>query len=115
MHNAIRYTPAGGSITVAVRIEGDRVCAEVCDSGPGIAVCRRNSVFERFAQVADADADPKTRQTPGAGLGLSIARAYARRNGGDIELADGDGAGGAPGLRALLRFPLARVDTTMPA
>ena len=113
VHNAIRYTPAGGSITVAARIEGDHVCAEVCDSGPGIAVCRRNSVFERFAQAAGAD--PKTLQTPGAGLGLSIARAYARRNGGDIELADGDGAGGVPGLRALLRFPLAHVAPENPA
>ena len=113
VHNAICYTPQGGCITVSVRIEGGRVCAEVCDSGPGIAPARRNSVFERFAQVAGVDA--KTLQTPGAGLGLSIARAYARRNGGDIELADGDGAGGAPGLRALLRFPLAHSAPADPA
>lgn len=108
LHNAIRYTPAGGSITVAVRIEGRSVCAEVCDSGPGIAEHRRDGVFERFQQ-------PTTYESPadhGAGLGLAIARAYARHNGGDIELADlaANSAGAASsttGLRAILRLPLA--------
>ncbi len=106
VHNAINYTPPGGRITVSVRIEGDRVCAEVCDSGPGIAPHLRNRAFERFAQAGAAA--PGAGSVPGAGLGLSIARAYARRNGGDIELTDGDGpAGAAPGLRAVLILPLA--------
>ncbi|MDR3454397.1 MAG: sensor histidine kinase [Rhodoferax sp.] len=114
VHNAIRYTPAGGRITVSVQIGGGQVCAEVSDSGPGIAPCRRDSVFERFAQAASADGS--VHPAPGAGLGLSIARAYARRNGGDIELADGDApAGGAPGLRARLRLPLAHDSSAQPA
>ncbi len=106
VHNAINYTPGGGHITVSVRIEGERVCAEVCDSGPGIAPQLRQHVFARFAQAGAAD--PGAGSVPGAGLGLSIARAYARRNGGDIELAAGHGpASGAPGLRAMLILPLA--------
>lgn len=102
VHNAIRYTPAGGHITVSVRAGPGGACAEVRDDGPGIAVERRAGMFERFAKGSAAP------DQNGAGLGLPIARAYARRNGGEIELADGDpnGAGGC-GLAARLRLPLA--------
>jgi two-component system sensor histidine kinase TctE len=103
VHNAIHHTPAHGSITVAVRIEGDTAFAQVSDSGPGIAPERREAAFERFQRGA-----PQTPGAPsGAGLGLAIARAYARRNGGDIVLADATHAGGT-GLRARLVLPLAR-------
>jgi two-component system sensor histidine kinase TctE len=112
VHNAIVYTPAGGHITVMVSIHNGMALAEVCDSGPGIAKARRAEVFERFHQSGPGKA------AHGAGLGLAIARAYARRNGGDIELADAgtrlaeghEGTGMAPGptgLRAILRLPLA--------
>lgn len=112
LHNAIRHTPAGGSITVAVRIEGDTALAEVVDGGPGIAPERREAVFERFARSNAADAADTPKMAGGAGLGLAIARAYARRNGGDIELAGfaASSAGAASrttGLRAILRLPLA--------
>ncbi len=103
LHNAIRHTPAGGNITVGVRIDGDTVLAEVCDDGPGIAPPLREAVFERFRRGNASDA-----QAGGAGLGLAIARAYARRYGGDIVLADGRAqAGGAPGLCARLQLPRA--------
>ena len=112
IHNAIVYTPAGGQITVRVSIHQGMALAEVCDSGPGIAKARRDEVFERFHQSGPGKA------AHGAGLGLAIARAYARRNGGDIELADAgtrlaeghEGTGMVPsptGLRAMLRLPLA--------
>jgi two-component system sensor histidine kinase TctE len=104
VHNAIKYTPRGGNITVTVRREGPHALAEVCDSGPGISPERRESVFERFHR------DPATGSgaAHGAGLGLTIARSYARRNGGDIELAGAhmpERANGG-GLRAILRLPL---------
>ncbi len=100
VHNAIAYTPAGGHITVMVSTLDGMALAEVRDDGPGIAPARRAQVFERFHS-----ADPGSEKgSHGAGLGLAIARAYARRNGGDIELADT--ASGA-GLRAILRLPLA--------
>ncbi|MDB5848878.1 MAG: histidine kinase [Rhodoferax sp.] len=113
VHNAIVYTPPGGRITVLVKTVGNMALAEVRDDGPGIAKARRREVFERFRQV---NAEAQNSGPRGAGLGLAIARAYARRNGGDIELADAEvaadtEAGGAAtrhtGLRAILRLPLA--------
>ncbi|MGJ7526741.1 sensor histidine kinase [Variovorax sp. GB1P17] len=104
VHNAIKYTPRGGNITVTVRREASYALAEVCDSGPGIAPERRDSVFERFHR------DPATGNgaAQGAGLGLTIARSYARRNGGEIELESADMPESATGggLRAILRLPL---------
>ncbi len=79
LHNAIRHTPRGGSITVAVRAVAGQAVAQVRDSGPGIPPERRETVFQRFGTRS---------QEGGAGLGLAIARAYARRNGGDIVFAD---------------------------
>jgi two-component system sensor histidine kinase TctE len=99
VHNAIVYTPAGGHITVMVSSQGGTALAEVRDDGPGIAPARRAEVFERFHS-----AGPSGNGARGAGLGMAIARAYARRNGGDIELAD---PASGTGLRALLRLPLA--------
>lgn len=112
LHNAIRHTPAGGSITVAVRIESGAALAEVIDSGPGIAPQRREAVFERFARGQARAAANTADMAGGAGLGLAIARAYARRNGGDIELAglaasSASVASRSTGLRAILRLPLA--------
>lgn len=100
VHNAIAYTPPGGQITVMAGSQGGMALAEVRDNGPGIAQARRDQVFERF-HSAGPGAGKGSR---GAGLGLSIARAYARRNGGDIELAD---PASGTGLRAILRLPLA--------
>lgn len=114
VHNAIKYTPPGGRITVSVTRGDTTMEARVHDTGPGIAPARRAAVFERFHRAADGgDASQR-----GAGLGLAIARAYARRNGGDIVLEDGGGDGGgnvgggdAPGQRgglcAVLRLPCA--------
>lgn len=104
VHNAIKYTPARGHITVAVRFDGDWVEAEVCDTGPGIPQSRWASAFERF-QRSDIVGPEEGR---GAGLGLAIAQAYAHRNGGEITLGDAPPLEGlAGGLRAVLRLPRA--------
>jgi two-component system sensor histidine kinase TctE len=108
VHNAIAYTPSGGQITVAVSVHDGRALADVLDSGPGIAAMRREAVFKRFHHTG-----PSTDKSQhGAGLGLAIARTYARRNGGDITLADVPAnvhatASRMPGLRATLSLPLA--------
>lgn len=99
VHNAIKHTPPHGSIAVGVRIEDGFAVAEVCDNGPGIAAEDREVLFERFSRRAP--------DSGGAGLGLAIARAYARRNGGDIVLRDAPHAGtNARGLCARLVLPL---------
>lgn len=101
LHNAIVHTPEGGRITVRVSNAGGQAQAEVIDDGPGIDPARRDEVFGRFRQAGQG----KGTRGSGTGLGLAIARAYARRNGGDIVLADAPP--GAGGLRAILRLPLA--------
>jgi len=79
LDNAIKYTPAGGRIDVAVSAVGDQAArATVKDNGLGIAAEDLEHIFERFYRC-----DP-SRSQPGTGLGLSFARAAARAHGGDI-------------------------------
>src|SRR5579871_2411575 len=88
--NALKYTPAGGSIAVSVQRRTDqRIEVCVADSGPGIAATDRKKVTERFYR-GDA-----SRGTPGVGLGLSLVDAVARLHGSSLMLEDN-----APGLRA---------------
>lgn len=87
MDNALKYTPAGGSVTLRCALEGEVVAIEVSDSGPGIPTEVREQVFERFYRHAGTQAD-------GSGLGLSIAREIVRCHGGTIAIeagADGHG------------------------
>lgn len=83
LQNAIRHTPADGSIVVRAEPLGERVEIEVADTGSGIPPTDRERVFVPFAQGA-ADAS----RSDGAGLGLSIARAIVEAHGGRIWLAD---------------------------
>lgn len=80
--NAVRYTPAGGSVTVRVDSQpGPRV--EVRDDGPRIPAEERARVFERFHRLLGNNEE-------GSGLGLAIAREIARIHGAAIELGDDD-------------------------
>ncbi len=78
--NAIRYTPAGGSVCVALGVEAGHVTIVVADSGVGIPPADLDRVFERFYRV-DAARD---RETGGTGLGLAIVRHVAETHGGDV-------------------------------
>jgi two-component system sensor histidine kinase TctE len=87
--NAIRYTPAGGHVTVSVVTREETVRVSVTDDGPGVPAADRTRVFERFQR---GDAASGT----GSGLGLPIARLCARAMGGDVTHFDppnGNGAG----------------------
>ena len=115
VHNAIAYTPPGGHITVQVSMRDGMALVEVLDNGPGIAPTRWEDVFKRFHQATPGTGTEKGQRRHGAGLGLAIARAYARRNGGEVTLADlpaspnspNSTASGRHGLRAILSLPLA--------
>lgn len=83
--NALRYAPAGSSIELAARREGDAVVISVTDAGAGIAPEHASHVFDRFYK---ADTSRATRQgtgtAGGSGLGLSIVKAIVERHGGTV-------------------------------
>ncbi len=95
LDNALRFTPAGGTITVEGRITGKRVEATVTDTGPGIAPESLDRIFERFYR-ADAHSAARSRGPTGGGtgLGLAIARDLARAQGGELS-AENTAGGGA--------------------
>jgi two-component system sensor histidine kinase TctE len=84
--NAIRYTHAGGHVTVAVKSDGATVTLTVSDDGPGIPAEARSRVFEPFYR-ASAD-------TEGTGLGLAIVREIVVAHRGEITLEPGAGGRG---------------------
>jgi len=84
LDNARHATAPGGTVTLAVRRQDDRVLLDVTDTGPGVPAAERAIIFERFGR-GDAS---RSRNTGGAGLGLPIARALARAHGGDITYVD---------------------------
>lgn len=84
IQNAIRHTPADGSVTVAAEARAGRVEIEVADTGEGVAVPDRARVFEPFFRGGERAA----RSGGGTGLGLTICRAIVEAHGGDIWLAD---------------------------
>jgi signal transduction histidine kinase len=88
IQNAIRHTPADGSVTVRARSAGGGVEVEVADSGEGIPAGDDERVFEAFYR-GDA-----ARGEDGAGLGLAVSRAIVEAHGGRIWLEDG-----SPGTR----------------
>jgi signal transduction histidine kinase len=84
IQNAIRHTPADGSVVVRARPAGDAVEIEVADTGDGIAAEERERVFEPFFRGGAQAARPSN----GTGLGLAISRAIVEAHGGRIWLED---------------------------
>jgi two-component system, OmpR family, sensor kinase len=83
--NAIKFTPAGGSIRIATRTEANRYVVIVEDSGAGIEEALQSRVFERFFR-ADAARTHSEAAASGAGLGLAISRWIAEAHGGSLQL-----------------------------
>jgi signal transduction histidine kinase len=97
IQNAIRHTPADGTVVVrAERGEGRHVEVEVADSGAGIEPGLRERIFEPFIQGPSRMAG----KTGSAGLGLAITRAIVDAHGGSIWVADS-----GPGTRIRFRLP----------
>ena len=78
--NALKFTPAGGSVTVSCGAAGDEVHLSVRDTGIGIAPEDQERLFERFFRAASADREG----VPGVGLGLTIVQAIVHGHGGTI-------------------------------
>jgi signal transduction histidine kinase len=83
LSNAIRFTPAGGRITLSASAAGEsRVAVRVQDTGPGIPDARKEEVFEPFVQLDRSLTQPQE----GLGLGLAISRDLARGMNGELTL-----------------------------
>ena len=95
--NALRATPAEGSVAVRARAHGDAVTIEVADTGAGIAPEHLPHLFERFYRVDKA----RSRALGGHGIGLTISKALVEAHGGQIWVTS-DG----PGKGATFRFTL---------
>jgi len=100
LDNALKYTPAGGRVDVAVaREQGEpaTLCLRVEDSGPGIPEAERERVLDRFYRVPGTEG-------AGSGLGLAIVKAIADAHGAVLSLGHSERLGG---LRVDLRLPVA--------
>lgn len=84
LSNAIRYTPAGGRVTISTRSTGTGVECRVADTGRGVPAAQLPAIFDRFAKSADSG---------GSGLGLAIARGLVEAHGGTIAATTTPGGG----------------------
>ena len=96
LENAIKFSPEGGIVDVAVRREENRAVLLVSDSGPGVAPEELERVFGRFYRVPG-------QAEPGSGLGLAIVRAIAKHHQGIVTLGKSTTLGG---LACRVDFPL---------
>jgi len=81
LDNALKFTPAGGSIEVGLKSDATRAIVRVADSGEGIHPAELPHIFDRFFRGAGSPGE-------GSGLGLSLCREIARAHGGDIAAAN---------------------------
>ena len=100
LDNGIKFTPAGGSVVIALKEEGDNlVILSVTDTGIGIPSSRLSEVFEPFHQL-DASS---TRHFGGTGLGLALVRQIVEGHGSLLDIQSVEGKG------STIKFPLLAV------
>ncbi|MCG8348662.1 MAG: ATP-binding protein [Chloroflexales bacterium] len=90
LNNALRHTPSGGSITLALRHTGDSAEIVVEDTGEGISAEHLPHLFDRFYRADKS----RSRETGGTGLGLAITKALVVSHGGDISAESNSKNGG---------------------
>jgi signal transduction histidine kinase len=78
--NALKFTPADGSVTVHVTGDADRVMLRVEDTGSGVPATEERQIFERFYRATNA----RDRAIPGSGLGLAVSKVIIEAHGGGI-------------------------------
>jgi PAS domain S-box-containing protein len=102
LSNALKFTPEGGLIEVAMSRQGDSLAVSVTDTGIGIPAGELERIFDAFYQVKGRASSSKGQ---GSGLGLSLARQIVELHGGRI-WAESDGEG--KGSRLTFTLPLSR-------
>jgi two-component system, OmpR family, sensor histidine kinase TctE len=101
--NAIRYTQAGGKITVALDVSEKSVNLIVEDNGPGVSDAEKDKIFERFHRVLEHKQNAS--EQAGSGLGLAIVKEIASLHGASINIIDSAMDGETPrGLKVMLSF-----------
>jgi signal transduction histidine kinase len=99
LSNALKFTDAGGSVTVSLSVDGDRFArVAVADTGIGVPPEKQATIFDKYTQVDSGE----RRRYPGTGLGLAIVREIAHAHGGRIAVESRTGAG----ARFILSLPL---------
>ena len=93
IQNAIRHTPADGTVTLTAQGKPDRIELVVADTGEGIAPTDLPHIFERFYRGEPARTRSGRADTTGAGLGLAISRGIVEAHGGTIMALSGPGEG----------------------
>jgi len=87
LHNAIKFTPKFGRITIHSALEDSSLMVRIIDSGPGIAPEELDLLFEKYRQAKEV------RTADGAGLGLFIVKALVEAHGGRVEAESNTGQG----------------------
>jgi two-component system, OmpR family, phosphate regulon sensor histidine kinase PhoR len=87
LHNAVKFTPEGGKITLSTRVVDGEAVVDVTDTGIGISAEDLPHIFERFFKA------DKSRAGEGSGLGLAIARHIVHAHGGEIRVQSQEGQG----------------------
>ena len=96
LSNAVKFTPAGGSVWVRVRpLPADAVEIEVADTGVGIPADQQERLFERFFRATGVT----EQAVPGVGIGLTIARGIAEAHGGSVRCTSVEGVGSTFAVR----------------
>jgi two-component system, OmpR family, phosphate regulon sensor histidine kinase PhoR len=90
LHNAVKFSPDGGDVTVTVRVYGSDVLTSVADHGVGVPKVAQARIFERFYKV---DRARVRGEAGGTGLGLAIARHVIEQHGGRIWVESEEGSG----------------------
>lgn len=99
LSNAVKFTPAGGKVTVGVGAGKDKAVITVADTGCGISKADLERVLLPFVQVDNTLA----RKFPGSGLGLAIAREFCLLHGGRLDIASAEGEGTTVSITLPLR------------
>jgi heavy metal sensor kinase len=103
LDNAVKYTPAGGRVSLEFHLADGQAWIEISDSGIGIESNALPHVFERFYRADQV----RSREARGSGLGLAIAKWIVERHGGSIALASQPGRG----TRVTIHLPLVSEDS----
>lgn len=89
LDNAVKYSPAGSRIVIALKACGDTAQVQISDNGPGIPDAEKSKIFEKFYRGGNRIADNRR----SLGLGLYLCKAITEAHGGSITVADNSPTG----------------------